>query len=73
MTNLREFLSKFYLNFRKLVKNFNMEFNPISSIIGGIVSQEVLKVLTNSGNAFMSLYTFDSETESGNFLNLLSA
>jgi len=50
-----------------------MEFNPICSIIGGIVSQEVLKVLTNSGNAFMILYTFDSETESGNFLNLLSA
>lgn len=57
--------------YKKLLKNFNKEFNPVCSIIGGIVSQEVFKVLTGSEKPFMSLYTFDSEQESGNFLNLL--
>ncbi len=73
MKGFKKFSGKnlYKYNFRKLIKNYNLEFNPVCSIVAGIVSQEVLKVLTGEG-AFTGLYTYDSEQESGNFLDLLN-
>jgi hypothetical protein len=50
-----------------LISNFNFEYNPVSAVLAGIVSQEVFNVLTNPSLVKKGLYTFDGNEEFGDF------
>jgi hypothetical protein len=41
-------------------------YNSISSVIGGIASQEIVKIIT-TGNVTDRIYTYDSENQVGIF------
>jgi hypothetical protein len=41
-------------------------YNSISSVIGGIASQEIVKIIT-TGKVSDKIYTYDSENQTGNF------
>lgn len=58
--------------YRRLVKYFNTEFNPVCSCLAGVVSQEVFKVITLSEEPNTSLYIYEADIQSGNFIDLSS-
>lgn len=42
---------------------FNLDFNPTASVIGAIVSQEIVKVITQKDLPFHGLAVYDSLSE----------
>jgi hypothetical protein len=49
--------------FTKFNECFNLEFNPSSSAIGAIVSQEVVKVITQRDHPGHGFFVYDSVTQ----------
>jgi len=47
----------------KLSTTFNLDFNPTASVIGAIVSQEIVKVITQKDFPSHGLAIYDSLTE----------
>jgi len=63
----KEFIS--YLN--KIIKNFRRDFNPVCSALAGILSQEIIKLITKSEEVQNGFYVYDAEKQSGLFFNPL--
>jgi hypothetical protein len=43
-----------------------MLYNTIASVIAGIASQEIVKIIT-SDDAYDKIYTYDADNQFGNF------
>ncbi len=59
------------VDFKQLVERFNrsfkVDFNPSASVIGAIVSQEVVKVVTQRDFPSHGLAVYDSQTQKCQF------
>lgn len=49
----------------------NKEINTVCSVISGIISQEIIKIITNETPS-SNLYIYDTELQSGEFILLSS-
>ena len=71
---IQEFLSHLMLimnnnKIKELPTHINKEYNPVCSIMAGIISQEVLKVITNKEIGNKNLYTYNSRYQQGIYIS----
>ena len=49
--------------FEQIDRCFNLDFNPTSSVIGALVSQEIVKVITKKDNPGAGLFIYDTQSQ----------
>ena len=56
--------------FRIFLEFYKYEFNPVASIIGSLLSQEIIKIITKEGKPIENIFTYDSIMQIGKIVNI---
>jgi len=56
----------FFYYFSNLARSANADLSPVCAIVGGILGQQIIKVLTAKDEPFQNFFIYDALTASGN-------